>query len=389
VSDPTDWQRTPVTELLGIEVPLVLGPFGGVSSVELAAVVSNRGGLGSFGLYGFDGPRIAETIAALHAATDRPFAVNVWVPLGDDHELRPTEHEFEEYVEALEPYFIELGVRLPERPDRYLPTFEEQLDAVFAARPPVVSFVFGVPAPDVLEQARELGIRTIGAATSVEEARALDAAGLDLIVATGMEAGGHRPSFLRAPEDSLVGTLSLVPQVVDAVRTPVIAAGGIADGRGIAAALALGASAVQLGSVFLATEQSGASAVHRAALRGRPTHTVLTRALSGRLARGIPNRLTEEIEHVAPFPVQNWLTGRFRPTAAERGNAELVSLWAGQGSHLIRHTDAGMLFDALVAETSARMPERRRWVAASAVRSGSSRAVEAHPSSRKLSDDIQ
>ena len=138
-----------------------------------------------------------------------------------------------------------------------------------------------------------------------------------------------------------------------AVRAPIIAAGGIADGRGIAAALTLGAGAVQLCSVFLATEQSAAPAVHRAALRGRPTHTVLTRAMSGRLARGIPNRMVEQTEQVAPFPVQNWLTGRFRPTAGERGEADLVALWAGQGSGLIRHTDASELFDALIAETDA------------------------------------
>jgi nitronate monooxygenase len=349
----TQWQRTPATDLLGIDAPIVLGPFGGVSSVELAALVSNRGGLGSFGLYGFDADRITQTIEQLRAATAHPFAVNVWIPLGGDHDLRPTQEEFERYLQPLAPYFEELGLALPERPERYLPPYEEQLDAVFAARPPVLSFVFGVPEPAVLERARELGIRTIATATTVEEAVALDAAGLDLVVATGMEAGGHRVSFLRAAEDSLVGTLALVPQVVDAVRAPVIAAGGIADGRGIAAALTLGADAVQLGSVFLATEQSGAPAAHRAALRGRPTRTVLTRAMSGRLARGIPNRIVEQTEQVAPFPVQNWLTGRFRPTAGERGVADLLGLWAGQGSGLIRHTDANVLFDALVAETDA------------------------------------
>ena len=353
----SDWKRTPVTELLGLDLPLVLGPFGGVSSVPLAALVSERGGLGSYGLYGYDGDRIRDTIAQLRAATTRPFAVNLWLPLHDDQQLRPTEHEFEEFVEPLEPYFEELGLPLPERPERYLPPFEEQLEAVLDAAssgpPPVLSVVFGVPSNDVLERTRAAGIRVIGTATTVEEAVALDAAGVDAIVATGMEAGGHRVSFLRSAEDSLVGTLALVPQTVDAVRTPVIAAGGIADGRGIAAALTLGASAVQLGSVFLATDQSAAAPVHRSALRSRPTHTVLTRALSGRLARGIPNRLTEELEHVAPFPVQNWLTGRFRPTAGERGIAELMSLWAGQGAALIRHTDAGVLVDALVAETDA------------------------------------
>jgi nitronate monooxygenase len=170
-----------------------------------------------------------------------------------------------------------------------------------------------------------------------------------------MEAGGHRVSFLRPAEDSHIGTMALVPQVVEAVSVPVIAAGGIADGRGVAAALTLGAGAVQLGSAFLATDQSAASPVHRAALRERGGDTVLTRALSGRLARGIPNRITSELppERIAPFPVQNWLTGRFRPTAGERGIPDLLGLWAGQASPLIRHTDARALLEALERDAAA------------------------------------
>lgn len=349
----TLWLNTPLTDLLGIDLPIVLGAFGGASSVELTALVSERGGLGSYGLYGYDGDRIAETAAQLTSATTKPFALNLWLPFDGDHEVRTTEPEFDRYAAALEPYFAELGLPLPGRPDHYLPAFDEQLDAVLEARPAALSFVYGVPTAGVLDRLKSADIVTIGTATTLDEAIALDASGIDAIVATGMEAGGHRVSFLRPPEDSLVGTMALVPQVVDAVRVPVVAAGGIADGRGIAAALTLGAAGAQIGSAFLATDQSGAAPAHRAALRARPDRTVLTRAPSGRLARGIPNRLTEEVTSIAPFPVQNWITGRFRAVAGERGMSQLMSLWAGQAAPLIRHTDAHLLLDALVDEASA------------------------------------
>jgi len=351
--------HTNATRLLGIDLPIVLAPFGGVSSVELAATVSNRGGLGSYGLYGYSADRIASTAAELRAATAKPFALNVWLPHDQSESIHPTEEEFAGYLEPLKPYFEELGLPLPERPAAYLPAFEEQFEAVLEARPAVLSLVFGAPATDVVERAHEHGMVVLGTATTVDEAIALDRAGVDAIVATGAEAGGHRVSFLRRAEDSLVGTFALVPQVVDAVSVPVVAAGGIADGRGLAAALVLGAGAVQIGSAFLATRQSAAASVYREALRGEGAgRTVLTRALSGRLARGIPNRVTSEIaaDQIAPFPVQNWLTGRFRSTAAERGIPELMSLWAGQATPLARHDDADALIDALLAEAAARLP---------------------------------
>jgi nitronate monooxygenase len=346
------WPVTTATRLFGIDLPIVLGPFGGLSSVSLTAAVSNAGGLGSYGLYGYDGQRIRSTAAELAAATDRPIALNVWLPFDDD--VHPSQREFDGYVENVRPYFEQLHLPLPERPERYLPSFDEQLDAVLEARPAVFSTVFGVPSIDVIDACHARNILVVGTATTVDEAKALDAGGVDAIVASGMEAGGHRTSFLRPAEDSLVGTMALVPQVVDAVSVPVIAAGGIADARGVAAALTLGAAAVQLGSVFLATDESAASPVHRAALRERSGHTVLTRALSGRLARGIPNRITQlSPDRIAPFPVQNWLTGRFRPTAAERGVSDLMSLWAGQASPLIRHTDARTLVESLARDAGA------------------------------------
>ena len=223
---------------------------------------------------------------------------------------------------------------------------------MLAARPAALSVVYGVPAPDVVAAARERGIALIGTATTVAEAQALAAGGVDAVVATGAEAAGHRVSFLAPPEDSLVGTFALVPQVVDAVDVPVIAAGGIADRRGVAAAFALGASGVQVGTAFLRTRQSAATAGHRRAItHAHDTSAVLTRAMSGRLARGIPNaamRLLEQHE-ILPFPAQNWLTGQFRAAAAQQGRADLVSLWAGQAAALSVYDDAADVFAELAA----------------------------------------
>ncbi|MGO4691078.1 NAD(P)H-dependent flavin oxidoreductase [Glaciibacter sp. 2TAF33] len=354
----SDWRSTRLAGLLGLRLPIVLGPFGGISSVPLAAAVSNAGGLGSFGLYGYDAGRISETTTRLRAATDRPFNLNLWLDHDEATSLRPSEAEFAEWLRPLVPYFTELGVPLPTRPDRFLPTFDEQFEAVLSARPDVASFVFGVPSADVLERCRTAGIRTVGSATTVDEAVALDAAGVDAIVATGFEAGGHRVSFLREAEESLTGLFALLPHIVDAVSVPVIAAGGIADGRGIAAALTLGADAALIGTAFLATHESVAPAVHKAAIHGGEAgHTVLTRVFSGRLARGIPNRMQRELDQVsadlAPFPVQNWLTGRFKPIAAEQGNGELMSMWAGQSAPRARSIPAADLISALEAETDA------------------------------------
>ena len=233
-----------LTDLLGIDRPIVLGPFGGLSSVALTAAVSSAGGLGSYGLYGYDGARIRETIASLRAATDRPFAVNLWLPTGD--EVTPDAVDLRPARAALAPVFAELGAEVPEPPERFLPEIAEQLDAVLDGRPAALSLVYGVPSPDLVDAARRRGIAVIGTATTVAEARALADAGVDAVVATGAEAAGHRVSFLQPAERSLVGTFALVPQVVDAVDVPVIAAGGIADRRGVAAAFALDTASAAL-----------------------------------------------------------------------------------------------------------------------------------------------
>lgn len=337
-------------ELLGIQHPILLGPFGGLSSVALTAAVSDSGGLGAYGLYGYDGARIRSTVAALREATAAPFALNIWLPTGDEVEPGPQHTVF---AQALEPFYEATGVEIPARPETYLPSTGEQLDAIWDATPAVLSVVYGVPSADVVEEARRRGIRVIGTATTVAEAVALEAAGVDAVVASGAEAAGHRVSFLRPAADSLVGTFALVPQVVDALSIPVIAAGGVADRRGVAAARALGAAGVQVGTAFLATQESAANDAHRAAIRSTAAdESVLTRAMSGRLARGARNRAVRAIEAsgtIAQFPMQNWLTGKFRAAAGEQNLGELQSLWLGQAAPLARLDTAEEVFTELVA----------------------------------------
>jgi nitronate monooxygenase len=340
----------PFSQLLNLDKPIVLAPFGGLSSVELTAAVSNSGGLGSYGLYGYSAHRVRETGALLRSATDRPFALNLWLPTGS--ERNPNAAEFARAQAAVAGFFAELGLPVPTPPDQFLPDLEEQLDAIWAVRPNAVSFVYGVPTVEVIEHAHELGIVVIGTATTVEEALVLQEGGVDAVVATGSEAAGHRVSFMAPAEQSLVGTFALVPQVADAVSIPVVAAGGIADRRGVAAAFALGADAVQVGTAFLYTRESAANDPHRSAIATTTAQaTVLTRAMSGRLARGAPNRAIRAIESanaIAPFPAQNWLTGQFRAEAGRRGIGELQSLWLGQSAPLVHLESAAELMDELV-----------------------------------------
>lgn len=348
-----DWPATRVSELLGIRYPIIQGPFGGgLSSVEIAATVSNAGGLGSFGAHYLSPDEITALVGELHAATDRPFNVNLWVSTRDLPEKEMTRERFDAAVGALEPLYELAGVDPPSMPERFSVDFEAQAEAVMAAAPAVFSVVFGVPDSAILQACRERGIRTIGTATTPDEAVALDAAGIDMIVASGFEAGGHRGAFLGTAEDSLVGTMALVRIAATEVRAPVVAAGGIADAEAIVAAFALGAEGVQIGTAFLATEQSGAPAAHRDLLFSTAARrTRLTRAYSGRLARGIPNRLMDDLPELGtqPYPYQGYLLGPVTAAARAEGRAELTSLWAGQIAPMLRHRDAKVLFDSLVS----------------------------------------
>lgn len=349
------WNKTKLTKLLGIDYPIVQGPFGGgLSSVELTSTVANAGGLGSFGGQPFSAVEIMDVCNEIRKRTNKPFNINLWVNDRDSSLETFSDDDYKKLTELFKPYFTELGLPIPERPNNLGAKFEEQVEAIFEAKPAVFSFVYGIPDASILEQCRSLGIKTVGTATTLDEARALEHAGVDAIVATGMEAGGHRVSFLRTAEESLTGTFALIPQVADAVKIPVIAAGGIADARGIKAALALGADAVQIGTAFLATTQSNASQDHKDKLfTPEANYTTLTKVFTGRLSRGIQNRLTEELkaqEHLfAPYPLQSKFMGFLKAyPATSNSNPDFKSYWAGQSAALLKHRDAKLLLKALV-----------------------------------------
>lgn len=350
------WNDTPVTRRLGLRYPIIQGPFGGgASTVPLAAAVSNAGGLGSFGAHLLSPTQITDLTTELRRATTGPFALNLWVSNQDEGGDSLSPAAYAASLAVFQPYYDKLGITIPPRyePDPW--NFEAQVAAVLEARPAVFSFVFGIPRPEILAECRRRNIVTIGAATTVDEAIANEQAGVDIVLATGCEAGGHRPSFLRPAEESLLGTLALVPQIVEQVKIPVIAAGGIANARGAAAAFALGAHAVQLGTAFLACEESGISESHRRQLFSPVAkHTKLSRSFTGRLARFIPNELLNDLEarqkNALPYPLQSWFTGFIKQAAAAQARSDYLSLYAGQGAPLIRHRRAADLMTALVSE---------------------------------------
>lgn len=324
---------TDLGELLGIRHPIVLAPFGGLSSVALTAAVSDAGGLGSYGLYGYAGERIRTTAAALREATAAPFALNIWLPTGDEVAPGP---EHDGYAAALDAFFAEVGIERPPRPERYLPSLDEQLDAIWEAAPAVLSVVFGVPSASVVEEAHRRGIRVVGAATTVAEAVALADSGVDAVVATGSEAAGHRVSFLRPAEDSLVGLISLVPQVVDAVDVPVLAAGGIGNGRQMAAGMALGAEGVWTGSLWLTVEEADTPEMaKRRILEATSRDTVRSRSWTGKPARLLRNEWTEAWESAEspgtlPMPLQFMLVSDALRRIGRSDASELATFPAGQ-----------------------------------------------------------
>jgi nitronate monooxygenase len=345
-------RATAFTERMGIAHPLVLAPMaGGPSTPALCAAVSEAGGLGSHGAAYVPPDKLRQDIRAIRAATSHPFAVNLFADDGiaaDEGRLRSAQA-------GLERYRRELGLP-PTAPPPASVQLSDAFPVLLEERVPVFSFTFGIPPREMLDACRKQGMATMGTATTVAEARALEQAGVDFICAQGAEAGGHRGTFDRDVTHALIGTLALVPQVLDAVRVPVIAAGGIMDGRGFVAGLALGASAVCMGTAFLRCPEAGTSAPYRAALReARDDGTVITRAFSGRAARGLANRFTREMADapLAPYAVQNSLTREIRAAAVKASDPGLLSLWAGQAAPLAREMPARELVAQILREADA------------------------------------
>jgi nitronate monooxygenase len=343
--------KTRATEAFGIEHPIVQAPMaGGPTTPKLVAAVSNAGGLGSLGAAYLPPETLREQVRDIRNLTEGSFGVNLFVPSSFEADPERIEHA----NVLLGRYREELGIEAPEEISSFEESFEGQLEVVIEERVPVFSFTFGFLGPELVGRLKQNGATVVGTATTVREGLRLEEDGVDMVVAQGSEAGGHRGTFLGAFEDALIGTMALVPQMVDALSIPVVASGGIMDGRGLAAALVLGAEAVQMGTAFLACEESGAHReFKRAVLEAAEDETAITRAFSGRAARGLKNRFLIEVgeheEELPPFPVQNTLTRDVRAAAQRQDRPEFMSLFAGQAVRLARPTSAAELV-ASVAE---------------------------------------
>ena len=351
------WPDHRLVELFGIEVPIVQAPMAGAQGAALAGAVSAAGGLGSLpcSLLGADAMR-AE-VAAFRAISSGPVNVNFFC-----HEAHPVDAGTEAaWRDVLAPYYAELGLADAAPFDVAIVPFDEaRCQLVEELRPEVVSFHFGLPADDLLDRVRASGARVIASATTVPEALWLAVHGCDAVIAQGAEAGGHRGMFLTTDVESQVGTMALVPQVVDAVDVPVIAAGGIADGRGIAAAFVLGASGVQIGTGYLLSPEATISGLHRDALRGRAAQeTALTNVFTGRPARSIVTRLMREVgplSAAAPrFPRASGAVLPLRQAAEPNGDTGFSSLWAGEAATLATELPAGELTRRLAADALQRL----------------------------------
>jgi nitronate monooxygenase len=327
-----------LTTLLGVDLAVIGAPMGGgPTTPELVAAVSNAGGLGSFAGAYLTPEQIRDGAAAVRARTDRPFAVNLFAGGIETRSVDP-----EPMLALLAPLHERYGIPPPQAPSPVADSFGAQLEAAFATGAPVLSFTFGLPGDAAIARLRAAGRIVIGTATTLGEALRCEAAGCDAIVVQGAEAGGHRGTFLVPFASAMVGTAALVPQVVDRIRVPVIAAGGIVDRRGVAAVRALGASGVQCGTAFLDTVEAGTTVAHRHALAAATEdETVVTRAFTGRPARVLSNALQRALdahpEAILPFPLQSMVTRPLRTAAAKEQDAEYLALLAGQGAPLMRH----------------------------------------------------
>jgi len=337
-----------------LPIPIIQAPMVGASSFEMALAVSKAGGLGSFGAGAMAPADIEAEVRRFRTASDRPFGVNLFVL----EAATPAAAEVDAAIERLRPWYEGLGIDPPAPPNDFAPDFQAQFAALLRAAPPLASFTFERLRREQVEALRAAGTYVVGTATTVAEAKAWAEIGADAISAQGAEAGGHRGSFLASVEASLIGTFALVSTIRQAMDLPVIAAGGIMDGRGVAAALALGAVAAQMGTAFLLSDQTGISATWRGGLeRAGDDPTRLTRALTGRYARGIENRYMTTMRpvegEVPAYPVQNRLTQPLRAAGAKAGDPDVLSLWAGQAVKLAGPGDAGELVKRWWAEAKA------------------------------------
>lgn len=352
------WPDRRLLDLLGIELPIIQAPMAGAGGSALAIAVAEAGGLGSLPCAMLDGDKIRAEVGIIRQRTDRPVNLNFFC----HQPAEPDPERAAAWKALLAPYYREFGLdEAAEAPAPNRAPFDSAMCGIVEeCRPEVVSFHFGLPARPLLERVKAAGAVVLSSATTVAEAHWLEANGCDAIIAQGAEAGGHRGMFLTDEVASQAGTFALAPQVADAVSVPVIAAGGIADGRGVAAAFALGAAGVQVGTAYLFTPESTISDLHRAALRvARDDATALTNVFSGRPARGLVNRVMREVGPMsaeAPaFPTAGGALAPLKAKAEAAGSGDFSSLWSGQAAGLAREMGAGELTRQLAEDAARRL----------------------------------
>lgn len=336
------WHESRLKSLLNITYPLLQAPMaGGITTPELVAAVSNTGGLGSLGAGYMSPPAIREAIKTIRRLTTRNFAVNLFIPEQHHADLQQKEN----MVKQVNQICAELNITVtaPEFP--YSPAFDAQLEVILDEHVPIFSFTFGIPESQWIKKLKSNKTIIMGTATTLPEAKQLETSGVDIIVAQSSEAGGHRGTFIGDPFNSLIGTASLIPQLVNNIHVPVVAAGGIMDAKTILAALMLGADGVQMGTAFLTCTEAATNPEYKKILLNKKyDNTVLTKVFSGKLARGIKNKFIEEmqdyVDKCLDYPIQNALTKSMRLAAAQQNNIDFMSLWAGQAAHLCQSISA-------------------------------------------------
>jgi nitronate monooxygenase len=357
----TSWPDRRLLDLFGIELPIIQAPMAGATTPDMVIAVSEAGGLGSLPTAQYSLDQARDAIDTVRRGTSRPINLNFFthkMPAADP--VRASA-----WRARLKPYYLETGLD-PEAPTPAAgrtPFDNDLCGLVETYKPEVVSFHFGLPEPALLDRVKATGATVIGSATTVAEARWLEAHGANAIIAMGLEAGGHRGNFLAEDMARQVGTFALVPQVVDGVKLPVIAAGAIADARGIVAAFALGAAAVQIGTAYLFTPEAKLPAVHREALKSASDdNTMVTNVFTGRPARGVVNRLMREVGPISPdaprFPLAGGALAPLRAKAEQAGSPDFTNLWSGQAARLARAMPAGALTRTLAAEALAKLGGR-------------------------------
>jgi len=349
------WKDSKLAKVLNIPLPLIQAPMAGAAHTELMSAVCNAGALGSLGAGYMQPEAIRVAIHKIKKFTNQPFNINLFIPAITS---LPTENEIEEAKRAVQAACTELNFEIPNIQPPFQPNFDDQMQVLLEEKVPIFSFTFGIPSTNWIEKFHKNNTILIGTATSVAEAIALEKAGIDLIVAQGSEAGGHRGTFIGEALDSMVKLHMLLTAIIENVHIPVIASGGIMDAQGISLAFSLGAAGVQMGTAFLTCHESTIhSAYKERLLQLTSDQTVLTNAFSGKYARGLNNKFIQNMEtkvvKILPYPIQNALTTKMRTQAALENNPDYLSMWAGQSAHLCKSLSVLELIRSIDLEMNA------------------------------------